>query len=91
MEVGAVWDRVAHVDADAKANAAVGRLVTVIDRHLLLHPDSAPHCTVDAVERDQQGISAGLHHPAAVIADCGVDERAPKGAKAAQGAGIVDD
>ena len=89
VQVGAVRDHVADVDADAEADAAVRRLVAVIHRHLLLHLDRAAHRAVDAVERDQQRVAAGLHHPAAVLADRRVDQRAPQRAQAAQRAGIV--
>ena len=53
MKVGAVRDHVAYVDADAEADAEVRWLVAIIHRHLLLYFDSAAHCPVDAVERDE--------------------------------------
>jgi hypothetical protein len=89
VQVRAVRDHIADVDADAEANAPVRRLVAVIDRDLLLHLDRATHRTVDAVERDQQRVATGLHYSAAVLADCRVDQRAPQSAQAVQGASIV--
>ena len=82
-------NHVADVDADAEADAPVGRLIAVIDRHLLLDLYRAAHCAIDAVERHQQQVAAGLHHSAAVLADRRVDQNAPQRAQAAQRAGIV--
>ena len=73
VEVGAVGDCVAHVDTDAEANTTTILLIAIIHRHLLLHLDSAAHSTVDAVERDQKRVSAGLHDPAAMFVDRRVD------------------
>ena len=89
MQVSAVRDHVANVDADAEANAPVRRLIAVIDRHLLLYLDRAAHRAVDAVERDQQRVAAGLHHSAAVLADGRVDQCASQRAQAVQRTGIV--
>ena len=66
---------IAKVDADTEADAAIQRLVAVVSWHLLLHLDSAAHRTVDAVERHQQRIAAGLHHPAAMLTDRRIDQR----------------
>ena len=46
------------------------------------------HRSVDAVEHNQQGIATGLHHPAAVLANLWVDQRASHCAQTAQRAGI---
>ena len=73
VQVRAVRDHVADVDADAEADATVWRLVPVIHRHLLLYLDRAAHRAIDAAERDQQRVAAGLRHPAAVFADRRVD------------------
>ena len=73
MQVGPVCYHVANVDADAEADAPVGGLVPIIHRDLLLDFYRAAHCAIDAVERNQQQIAAGLHHSAAVLADRRVD------------------
>ena len=41
----------------------------VVDRNLLLHLDGTPHCPVDAIEHDEQGVATGLDDPAAVLID----------------------
>jgi hypothetical protein len=53
MQVRAVRDHVADVDADAEADTPIRRLVTIINRYLLLHLHGAADRTIDAVERNQ--------------------------------------
>jgi hypothetical protein len=72
---------IAQFDPDPEANTAVGWLITIIRRHLLLHLDAAAHGTVDAVERYQQRASAGLNYLTAELADCRIDQRASEAAK----------
>jgi hypothetical protein len=90
VEVGAVPDRIAHVDPDPEANTTVGRMITIMRRHLLLHLDPAAQGTVDAVERYQQRVSSGLDNLTAELADRGIDQRASENAKAAQRARIIE-
>ena len=40
-----------------------------MDWNLLLHIDGTPHCPVDAIEYDEQGVATGLDDPAAVLID----------------------
>ena len=54
MQVGSVRNRVADIDANAKANRSARRLIGIMQRHLLLHFYSATDRAVDAVEHDQQ-------------------------------------
>ena len=89
VKVRAVRYHVANVDGDAEADAAIRRLVTIIHRDLLLYLDCAAHRTIDAVEGDQERVTAGLHDSSAVIADRRVDQCTSKRAEAAQRAGIV--
>ena len=69
MQVSSVSNRVTDVDPDAKANGSIRRLISVVDRDLLLHLHSTAHRPVDAVEHDEQGIAASLDDPAAVLLD----------------------
>ncbi len=77
VQVRAIRDHVTDVDPDTEADTAVRRLIAVVHRYLLLHLHRAAYRTVDAVERDQQQIAAGLDHSAAEVADRRVDQRAP--------------
>ncbi len=54
MQIGAIWDGVADLDADAEADGAIRRLIGVVDWNFLLQFDGAAHSAVDAVEHDQQ-------------------------------------
>jgi hypothetical protein len=90
MEVGAVWYRIAQFDPDPEANTAVGWLITITRRHLLLHLDAAAHGTVDAVERYQQRVSASLNYLTAELADCRIDQRASETAKTTYRARVIE-
>src|SRR5580704_17036490 len=89
MEVSAIGNHVADVDADAEANASVRCLIAVTDWHLLLHLDRAAHSTIDAVEGHQKRIAASLRHSATVFVDGWVDQNAPQRAQTAQCAGVI--
>jgi hypothetical protein len=78
-----------HSHDGHQADAAVARSITVIYGNPLLHLDSAANRTVDAVERDQKRIPAGLHDVTTVFANRGVDESPTERAKSPQGSGII--
>ena len=69
VKVSSIGNRVADVDADAKANGSIWRLISVKDRHLLLHLNGTSYRPVDAVEHDEQGIAASLDDPATMLLD----------------------
>ena len=74
MQVSPISNGVSNVDADAKADGSIRRLIAVVDRNLLLHLHGTAHRPVDAVEHDQQGVAAGLDDPAAMLLDRRVDQ-----------------
>jgi hypothetical protein len=90
VQVRPIRDHVTDVDADTEADAPVGRLVAVVQRNLLLHLHRALHRTVDAVERNQQGVAAGLHQPAAEFANCRIDQRATERTQPLQCTGNIE-
>ena len=57
------------VDPDAEPDGAVGGLLTVVFRNLLLHLHGTAYGSVYAVEYDQQGVAACLYYPAAMLLD----------------------
>ena len=67
MQVGPIGNHIANVNADAEADDPIRRLISIVDRNLLLHLHGTTHCPVNAVEHDQQGIAAGLDDPAAML------------------------
>ena len=76
MQIGAIRNRIADIDADAKADGPIGGMVTIIGGHLLLHLHGTAHRAVDAVEHDEQGVASGLNDPAAMLVDRRVDQSA---------------
>ncbi len=89
MQVGSVGNRVADIDPDAKADGPIGRVVIIMVRNLLLHLHGAAHCSVDAVEHDQQRVAAGLNDPAAMLRDRRVDHIAPQSAQPFESSDVV--
>jgi len=55
-----------------RTRAAVGWLISIVDRNLPLHRYGASNCAVDAAEDDKQRVSAGLDDPATMFRDCWV-------------------
>ena len=73
VDVSAIRDHIADVDADTKADSSIGGLVTVVDRYLLLNLHGTAHRSVDAVEHNEQRIAARLDDPAAMLINRGID------------------
>ena len=69
VQISPIGNRVANVDPDAEADGSIRRLISVMDRNLLLHLHGAAHRSVDAVEDNQQRIAPGLDDPAAMLVD----------------------
>ena len=61
----------------------------IMPRQLLLYRYGTTQRTVDAVKDDKQGVTGGLHQPAAMIADGRIDQGAPDRHLPTQRAGVV--
>ena len=59
--------------------AAIGWLFPIQDRNLLLHLHRTAHCSVDAVENQEEKVSPGLNYPAAMLLDRSVDQVGTQG------------
>ena len=79
VDISAIWNHIADVDADAEADGPIRGLVAIADWHLLLHLHRTAHRSVDAVEHDEQGIAPGVDDPAAMLLDGWVDQSAAEG------------
>ena len=53
MNISAIWNHIANVDANTEADHPIGRLIAITGWHLLLDLRRTAHCTVHAVEYDQ--------------------------------------
>ena len=89
MDVVAVNDHVAQIDADAEFDAPLGRLRGIALGHRLLHAHGAGHRFDDAGEFEQEAVAGGLDDAAFVLGDLGVDQFAAQRLQAGQRAGFV--
>ena len=69
VDVSAIWDHIADVDADTKADGPVQRLIAIEQGDLLLNGNGTAHGTIDAVEDDQQRIAGSLGNSATMFAN----------------------
>jgi hypothetical protein len=69
IEVVALDDHVAEIDADTQLDAVVRRDVRVPPGYRLLHLDRAAHRINDAREFDQHTVTGGLDDAAVVLGD----------------------
>ena len=69
MQVRSIRDGIPEVDSDPKPDRPIRWLIAVVDWNSLLHLDSAPHRTVDAVEDDEQRVAASLDDAATMLPD----------------------
>src|SRR6202042_2743931 len=60
VDIEAIWNDIADVDADAEADRLIGREVAIMGGHLLLHLHRATHCSVNALENDKQRATSGI-------------------------------
>ena len=65
--VSPVGNRVAHVDANPKADGPISRLVTIVDGHLLLDLDRTAHRSLSAVEHQKERITTCVDEPATML------------------------
>ena len=89
IDVLPVLDDVAEIDADAKLDPPVGRLLDVAQRHLALHVDGAAHRVDDAGELDEQPVAGDPDDAAAVLLDHRVGELAAQHPQPLEGALLV--
>jgi hypothetical protein len=61
MKIGSIRNCVSYVDTETEKNCPVGRWAIVIGCDLLLDPYSAAHRSIDAVEDEEDGITASVH------------------------------
>ena len=74
VDVSAIGNHIAHVDADAEADGPIRRLVAIVDGHLLLHLHGTAHRSINAIEHDEQRIAPRVDDPAAMLLDRRVDQ-----------------
>ena len=89
MQVSAIRNRVADVDPDTKANGSIWRLISVEDRHLLLHLNGTSHRPVDAVEHNEQGVTPSLDDPATMLLYRPVYQVAAQGSQPLQSSSVI--
>ena len=89
-DVVALDDHVAHVDADAKADALAFVDVGIAVFHSLLHHDGAAHRIDDRGELDQEAVARGLDDAALVLGDQRIDELPAMGLERGERPFLVD-
>ena len=90
IDVVAVDDDIADIDADAEIDAAAGRNARIPVGHALLPFDRAAHRVDDAGEFDQQTVAGRLDDAAAMLGDLGVAQFAPDCFEPGERAFLVD-
>ena len=89
IDVVALDDHVAEIDADAEFDAAIRRDAGVPLGHRLLHRDRAAHRIDDAGKFDQQAVTGGLDDTAAVLGDLRIEKLAAQRLEAFERAFLV--
>src|SRR3954453_6785487 len=67
VDVRAVWNHIADVDADAETECSVGRQVGIVGGQLLLHLHDTTHCPINAVEYQEEGVTSRVGDPATIL------------------------
>ncbi len=74
VQISAIGNRIAEIDADTEPDRPIWWLIAVMEWNLLLQLDTAAHCAVDAVEHNEQRVTARLNDPSAVFLDGRVNQ-----------------
>ena len=74
IDVAAVNDDVADVDADAEFDPPIGRHVRIALCHAALDVNRATHCIDHTDEFDKDAVAGRLDDATAVLGDLGVDQ-----------------
>jgi len=69
MQVSSIGYRVTDTYADTKTNSSVQWLIAITNRNLLLYPDRAAHCSINAIEDNEEGIATRLNDLTAMRLD----------------------
>jgi hypothetical protein len=89
IEVVALDDHIAEIDADAQLNAALRRDARVPLGHRLLHLERAAHRIDDAGKFHQHTVAGSLDDAAMVLGDFGINELAAQRFEAFERAFLV--
>ena len=89
VDVVAVDDDVADIDADAEFAAPILRHLGVALAHAALDIDGAAHCIDDAGEFDEETVPGRLYDAAAVLDDLGIEQHPPVLLELLEGALLV--
>ena len=81
MDIEAIWNYVADVNADTEADCPIRRLIAILGGHFLLYLHSTAHRPINAVEDDEQGVTCGIDEPTAMLGDSWVNQSAPESAE----------
>src|SRR5262249_20268494 len=90
VDVVAVDDDVADIDADPELDPRLRRLVGIALVHAALNLDGATHGIDDAGEFGQQAVAGGLDDAALVFVDLGIEHRAPVGLQPGERSFLVE-
>jgi hypothetical protein len=90
VNIRAVREDITDIDADAKPDAPVGRLVAVKLRHTALHRNRAAYRRGGAGELEEQGIPRSIHEPAVVLAQFRLDQVAKEYLYSSKSARIIE-
>jgi hypothetical protein len=89
IEVVALDDHVAEVDADAQFDVVIRANARVSLGHRLLHRDRAAHRIDDTGELDQHAVAGGLDDAAMVLGDFRIDQLPPQRLEAFERAFLI--
>jgi hypothetical protein len=78
IEIVALDDHIAEIDADAKLDAPIGGNLGIALGHRALHLDRAAHRVDDAGKLDQHAVAGGLDDAAVMRGNFRIGDRAPQ-------------
>src|SRR4029077_20603786 len=63
VDVSAIRDHIADVDAHTETDGPIGRLLAIVGGHVFLHHHGTAHRSINAVKHDEQRIAPRADDP----------------------------
>ena len=89
VDITAIWNHIANIDADAKPDRPIGGLIAIMGGDLLLYLHGTAYCPVHAIEYNEQGVTSRIDDSTAMLVDSRVYQSTAERPKPFEGSNVI--